>query len=441
MFIVAACSASPSPHAQLAAAPPRLAPAPDAQVPSPPPPAPDAAPATPIDPHGRGDCAAGTCTGRCVDTTRLGELCARACTTDSECATADGYVCDREWHACLLPNVAVITPKQCPTQTPARDPGFGDSNMLPDAPSAAALLGDDGSVISAVPWSSAYADEADCREDQAACAARGLVVTGRDPKTRAKLVHVLYGGDHGLRARTSRDGGTTFTTGPIVLAGTNASAVAASDGRLHVISLYGGPLGAFGSAQYGVEYTVSSDGGATFTTPVRVSARDEMLPYFFATPVLAVDVRRRWRYAAYVRGGRDGRWDIVLAASKDGGATWKRTTLAGDGCAIHMVPAVAVDPRTGTLHVAYYDSEGAPGRFVHASCGPGVTKCKIHGAINSVPFATLTTSRQPSKTIGDIATLLVDDKRRVLHAVWAQRVDEAGTQATRIFHGQAKLKK
>jgi hypothetical protein len=105
------------------------------------------------------------------------------------------------------------------------------------------------------------------------------------------------------------------------------------------------------------------------------------------------------------------------------------------------VPNLALDPTTGTLHVAYYDSEDARGRFVHATCGPGGTKCKVLGAINSTPFATLATARHTSSSVGDYEALVVDDKRRVLHAVWAQPIDEAGKPITRIFHAQAKLKK
>ena len=62
-------------------------------------------------------------------------------------------------------------------------------------------------------------------------------------------------------------------------------------------------------------------------------------------------------------------------------------------------------------------------------------------AINSVPFATLSMTRDVARSVGDVATLLVDDRRRVLHALWAQPVDEAGTPALRIFHAQAQLKK
>ena len=102
-----------------------------------------------------------------------------------------------------------------------------------------------------------------------------------------------------------------------------------------------------------------------------------------------------------------------------------------------MVPNLALDPRTGTLHLAYYDSEGGPGRFVHASCGPGVTKCRVHGAINSVPFVELTTSRDPKKSVGDRATLLVDDRRRLLYAVCAADVPAVWTM---LFSQRVKLR-
>jgi len=380
-------------------------------------------------------------------------------------------VCDPQWHACLVPNFASPVVKQCPTKSPPRDTAFGDAALVAMTgerrTGTSAVLTDDGDVVTrtdarlardrkgtvfsvmrssrvielttstdrGATWSSPIAvdDGDDCRER--GCD-RPLITFGKD------IVYVIYAaGDNGLRVRASRDRGKTFTTGPIALAGTNASAAATSDGKLHVVAMTGSALGAYGSAQQVVEYAASSDGGATFSAPIVVSGRDELLPYFFATPVLTVDTQRRWLYVAYARGGRNAAWDLVIAASKDNGATWKRTTLAGDGCAMHMVPTLALDAATGTLHVAYYDSEGAPGRFVHATCGPGALKCKVLGAINSVPLPLLSLARGTTKSVGDYESLIVDDKRKMLHAVWAQNVDEAGKSVTRIFHAAAKLKK
>ena len=192
--------------------------------------------------------------------------------------------------------------------------------------------------------------------------------------------------------------------------------------------------------QFPVDYAVSVTGGRSFSRPKRLSNRDEMLPFYFAAPGIATDSTRKWIYAVYVRGGRDAVWDLVVLASKDSGATWKRTRL-GDapGCAIHMVPTLALDPTTGRLHLAWYDNRGGIGRFVHASCTPGLAKCTQHGSINDVPFAALTTERHAARWIGEHASLVVDDKRRTLHAVWTQPITASGTTAARIFHAQAKL--
>ena len=149
-----------------------------------------------------------------------------------------------------------------------------------------------------------------------------------------------------------------------------------------------------------------------------------------------------------MRGGRDATWDIVLATSKDSGATWKRTRLAGDGCAIHMVPNLALDATTGTLHVAYYDSEGAApvrARELRARRHEVQTARRdqqraVRGAVDRAPT---------QKWIGEYQSLVVDDKRRMLHAVWAQPVVESGGPGspltsgkpiTRMFHAAAKLK-
>ena len=211
--------------------------------------------------------------------------------------------------------------------------------------------------------------------------------------------------------------------GPPVTAleGIYGNAVVGSDGRLHIVALNGGPLGAFGSADQKVEYRCRRTPACRSRSRSRSARRDEMLPFFFSNPSVAVDDARHWIYVAYARGGRDAVWDIVIAASKDGGKTWKRQTI-GDGCAIHMVPNLALDARTGTLHVAYYDSEGAP-RFAHATCTPGAAKCTVKGAINATPFAALSTERHGTKWIGEYESLVIDDKRRVLHAVWTQPVD------------------
>jgi hypothetical protein len=273
------------------------------------------------------------------------------------------------------------------------------------------------------------------------CLARPMVVVGPDPAAKAKqILYVIYSAGGGLRVRASRDGGATLSEAVTPLEGILGSAAISTDGRLHLIALAGGPTtGGFGSAAHRIDYAVSSTGGRSFSRPQTISGRDEMLPFYFASPSLATDSKRKWLYAAYVRGGRDAAWDVVLLASKDSGKTWKRTRI-GDtpSCALHMIPSLALDPTTGALHVAWYDTRGA-GRFAHAACTPGLAKCTQLGAISDVSFAALTTERDTPRSIGDHAVLLIDDKRRTLHAVWTQPVVDAGTTAARIFHAAAKL--
>ena len=206
-----------------------------------------------------------------------------------------------------------------------------------------------------------------------------------------------------------------------------ANATLGADGRLHVVSIEGGPLGAYGSANQRVLYSVQ---GRT----VVVSRRDEMIPFYFANPSIAIDSRRKWIYIAYVRGGRDAVWDIVLAASKDGGQTWTRTRIGDDPpCAIHMIPNLAVDSTTGQLHVGWYDSRG--GRFARATCGAGLAKCTQLGRVDDEPFgATLSTVRGHAGWIGDAASLVVDAQRRALHAVWTRPGSDV-----RVVHAKAKL--
>lgn len=431
----------------------------------------------------------------------------KACTNDDDCRRNDGYVCDPQWHACSLPNLAAIVPKICGPSGTRRDPAFGASEPWSTAaapgvyqfePSAALLP--DGDVVAMYitrgglfegnvlgvsttkvkdqqlktakqshfdPWLARDAsgtvhavwygfdgrDEAgeiahattrdgvtwsaptivhapsDCTGD-GECLDKPMIVAGKG------VLYIMYSaGEAGLRVRTLR--GDKLGAPVTALAGIYGNATVGRDGRLHVVTVNGGPMGSFGSANQSIEYTVSSDDGASFAPPVRVSVDGEMIPFFFSNPSVAVDDARRWIYVAYVRGGRDAAWDLVVAASKDHGKTWKRTAI-GDGCAIHMVPNLAIDPRTGTLHLAYYDTDGAP-RFTHATCTPGAIRCTVKGAINSLPFATLSTERHGSKWVGEYESLLVDDKRRRLHAIWSQPIDDNGKVVSRIFHAQAKL--
>ncbi len=410
-------------------------------------------------------------------------MCLAACTRDADCRAGEGYVCDPAWHACSLPNLAAIVAPHCPGPAP-RDLAFGDSEpwgtgtqpsgaIAPGRPGFVAVFDtstgievtperrDDGPRFAAVghdavlargaaglyaAWRDAEAIElATSRDGQtwsppAAVQADDGSLLGRPILAAGNRLYVMYGaGDTGLRVRASKDGGKTFTPGVTPLAGTYGNAVIDDAGALHVVTLNGDEHGGYGSAQQRIEYARSSDGGATFTAPRVVSLTDELLPTYYANPSIAVDTRRRWLYIAYVRGGRDAHWDLVIAATRDGGTTWTRRTI-GDGCAIHLVPNLALDPVTGTLHVAYYDNAGVIGRFVHATCTPGAAACTERGTINTQRFAALPLGRRGATSIGDHESLFIDAQRRTLHALWAQPVAENGRTVSRVFHATATLR-
>lgn len=420
-------------------------------------------------------------------------------------------MCDPQWRSCLIPNAAVIVPRQCPPPrgAPLRDTAFGASVALSSAttpglyqlePSALltnsgdvlALFGsrrgvaDPGQVASAPPgfpvdagdrsqvriardnkgifyavwleaegkhrqialarsrdggktWTGPHpVDAADCDERDRDCLDRPMIAVGASaPSTGNDLIHVFYAQGGGLRVATSLDEGATFRAPVTAVSGHHGSAAVGADGRIHLVVLDPGTsLPGFGSADHRIVYTVSSDNGKTFAKAQKLSGRDEMLPYYASNPSVAVDTKRGFIYAAYVRGGRDAVWDIVLVASKDKGKTWKRTAI-GDGCGLHMVPNLALDPVTGTLHVAWYEPRG----FVRAACKPGLASCAPQGAINDQPFAALSLERDAPRSVGESAALVIDAKRRVLHAVWAQPVDEQGKVVARIFAARATLPK
>jgi hypothetical protein len=357
-----------------------------------------------------------------------------ACTNDAQCRTSEGYVCDPSWHACVLPNVASIVPRECPAPRGiGRNPAFAPTETV--AGRAAALA--DGKLVTLDKPDASLAHDANGFYATWIAEKQLVFATSKDgvewsPTTLGECDDcrpmVLAGGI----VVSSQDGVQVRRNGVAVTAAAGyGSATLGGDGRVHVVANDGGPLGAFGSANQRIVYTVSD--GRAFKRPVVVSKSDEILPFYFAMPAIAVDSRRKTIFIAYVRGGRDAVWDIMLASSKDG-VTWTRTRIGDDPpCAIHMVPNLAVDSVTGMLHVTWYDTRGG-GRFAHATCLNG--KCTQVGRINDQPFGPITTVRRSPHSIADTTTLLVDEKRRTLDAIWTQPVENA----VQIYHARAKLR-
>lgn len=464
----------------------------------------------------------------CYPSVRGGELCGRTCTSDTDCRVEEGYICDPGRKVCSLPFLAAPALARCAAPAPP-DGDFGpavalSTRAMPGVyqfePAAALtpagdlvvvytsggpLTGKSFLGVSRVPasgapvidqplpttkgnhfdaWATATRDgtvhavwlghdgggrdlnaeigyarssdggatwttpvavhtPADCPPGTPFCLDKPMIAAGPAPGARGKdAVHVLYaGGGEGMRMRTSLDGGATWGAPVTAAEGAYGDVTVDARGRIHVTVLLAEPRGAaaWGSPEGSVVYTVSSD-GRTFGAPVTVSASGESIPFYFVNPTIAVDDVRGWLYIAYAAGSPDGRWDIQLAASRDGGKSWSRRKLNDDEtCANHMVPNLALDPRDGSLHATFLENRGGAGHLAYTSCKPAGGACAR--VVRASPdMAAYELVRHSSKWLGEYQSLLVDPKRRVLHSVWTHTVQEGDAAIARVFHAARKLR-
>jgi len=156
-----------------------------------------------------------------------------------------------------------------------------------------------------------------------------------------------------------------------------------------------------GSVLNSIQYTRSLDGGKTREKPVRVNPVNEPVPYEQAA--MAVDGKDV--FVAYVRGGTDGAWDIMLAHSQDG-LTWsyEQVNDETEPCATHFHPAISIDRTSHKVYVAWYDGRFAPyeGAVAISECDPALTgkQCGPNEAVGDAPFF-ITTDRLGFTFIGD----------------------------------------
>jgi hypothetical protein len=427
--------------------------------------------------------------GTCVEYPTV-DACRASCRTTADCRADEGYACDPVWKGCVLANSPTIAPLACPPPPGfGRDPLFGPPTPLASGGEATAAITDDGGLVviserkdrsaldiarldaagrlegAIAPISGHFAPalvrdgsrlvlaaasrgqiSIATSEDRgrtwsapkpivdrecatAADCAQPAIVVGRD------VTYLAYAAGGGLRVRASRDGGKTFGPPVTALPGARGSLAVSGDGTLHVVALRGSPRGSFGAGDHEISLATSADGGRSFTRPQPISRSGELIPFYFGTPRIEVDSARKWIYIAYTRGGRDGKWDLAIAATKDKGKTWARSRFGDDPpCGTYLSPQLALDPTSGGLHVSWYDSRGP--RITHGLCADGLRWCRQLGRINDAPFAGLSLSRHARTAASESHALLVDNLRRQLHAVWSQA---AADDAARIFHARAKL--
>ncbi len=289
-------------------------------------------------------------------------------------------------------------------------------------------------------WSAPVAvhDPADCPPGTPFCLDKPMIALGPAPGTpRVEAVRVFYSGEKGLRMRSSTDGGASFGAAVSVIDGAYGDVAIDRRGRVHVVVSLAAPrgAGAWGSPEASIAYTSSTD-GARFAPPITVSAAGESIPFFFANPTLAVDDRRSAVHVAYAAGTPDGRWDIQLASSRDAGRRWTRTRVNDDPpCANHMVPNLALDGG-GRLHLTWYEDRGGGGHLAYTTCAAG--RCARARRV-APDMAAYELVRHSSKWLGEYESLLIDERRRAVHAVWTQVVDEGGRPIARIHHATGPL--
>jgi hypothetical protein len=289
-------------------------------------------------------------------------------------------------------------------------------------------------------------DEVDCPNAMPGCLDKPMIVIGPAkgaPKKEAIYVFYFSEAAEGLRVRRSLDRGATFSKSVPVGAGAYGDAFVDANGDLHVV--YANFTvekdrrpELFGDAHSHVEYVKSTDGGATFSKPITVSEKDELVPFFYSNPQVRFDVAKKRLAIVYPKGGPDLRWDLVLAVSKDGGSTFERSRVNDDApCAHHMTPSIAFDRERGLLHVAWIENRSGRGAVAYTTCDPSALRCEKNEAVSDAPFAAYELVRHDSRWLGEYFPLLLDPKTRRLHLLWTETVDENGLAVSRIFYAKA----
>lgn len=285
--------------------------------------------------------------------------------------------------------------------------------------------------------------ESDCPGSAPGCFDKPMIAIGPDKQNRKQdAIYVFYFSEPGggMKMVRSTDKGQTFGKSVLVGEGAFGDAEVDASGNIHVVYTDADPrTGGFGDPAGSIMYVVSTDGGATFAKPIPVSAEGESIPFFFSNPQVVPDPKRKSIHVVYPAGTPDAGWDIMLATTTNGGKDWKRIKVNDDEhCANHMTPTAALDPRTGAVHVVWTENRASAGRVAYARCT--AKGCSPNESVSEAAFAAYELVRHAPTWLGEYYSLLVDGKRRKLHVVWTQTVNEEGIPRSRIFHAEGALK-
>jgi hypothetical protein len=256
-----------------------------------------------------------------------------------------------------------------------------------------------------------------------------------------------------LLVQRSDDGGMVWST-PVRLA-----SLGRIDGFVishNLIQLATGPGGLVAAAWSGLSLgdgSGSADGSARFGSPAnrvifrrsldgfrtveqqRIVSRPTDSPVYTQPPV-AVD-GPMVAHVAYVSGDAAGAWDVILATSADGGQTWRHRRVNDDpeSCALHMLPAMVVDPVTHAVHVTWMENRFGEGAVAYARCpGDPSMPCGRNEQVSDRGFR-LTSSRNPQIWHGDYMGLTLSPQGE-LWAAWSDT--RTGSPAMYTAHANVR---
>lgn len=198
----------------------------------------------------------------------------------------------------------------------------------------------------------------------------------------------------------STDGGETLAPPIPTPLGARAfhsrlSADPKTPGRIYLTWVAASELGLYRFAEPGnpIRAVRSDDGGRNWTKPTQVSSRSR-LRAVAPSPVVAPDGSLNVLYLDLGddeldysgghegRGGRAfaGRWQLVLARSRDRGATWKESTVGSVKAAQRFVvftppfPSLAVDRNDGRIYASFTDGSAGDADVSLWSLAPGTDR-------------------------------------------------------------------
>jgi len=305
----------------------------------------------------------------CVPTGRMGELCAATCASNADCRADQGYVCDPDRKACMLPFVVSPALKSCPGKT-TPSTAFSPMTLLTSATTPGAYQFEPSAVVTPA--------------GDVVAMFTGGAANFMAPSFLGVVRIPVKGAPEEIAITTTK----SMHFDPWVAVD--------RAGTVHAVWLGHDGGGVDLNAEIG--YARSTDGGKTWSPAVAIhdpAPCADGHPFCLDKPMIAIGPapgKKEGIHAFYSSAG------MKLRSSTDGGKTWGVTVPVIDG----TYGDVAVDDR-GTLHVVAAgaaEGEGEDGppasafgssanAILYTSSTTGSTfsaPVKVSGAGELIPF-------------------------------------------------------